>query len=87
MKIPKNIKRGDLVSVTWLDFTTSATGDVDKPDLAPSETPGYYYGVQTIRGIECLVCAVTHHPNWSDAVFTGNHVYPIMLVGRVEKLR
>ena len=86
MKIPRNIKRGDVVMVSWWDFTGAITSDPSTSDIAPCETPGIFYIVTEKRGVECLVCAITRHPNWPDGEYTGDQTYPTVLVKEVRIL-
>lgn len=80
------LKRGDLVLVTWLDIVSSGGGDPAKADLHEWEQPGYYYGIGERSGIAVMVLSLSAAPR--DRAFDEQSGYiciPLACVRKVQR--
>jgi len=49
------LQRGELIVIEWLDIQQDPVGEATEADLAVWLTPGYWYGIEVKRGIECVI--------------------------------
>ena len=49
------LTRGELVLIEWVDIQQDPAADPETADLATWHTPGYWYGSETRKGVECVV--------------------------------
>ena len=82
MKLPKSIKRGDLVLVSWNDITSDVNGDPDEACLTKRKTPGYFYE----RRGDLLVIAHDADKDKGKTTYCGSDCYPTCVVSSVRKL-
>jgi len=82
-----NVNRGDLILVTWWDYSTDAQADPSSVEPILCITAGWFHGKKTLNGQPYIATGLTYHPNESKGQYTGGDTYLLRCVEKVEVLR
>lgn len=87
-QVPPPLQRGDLVMIEWVDILQDPAADPETADLATWHTPGFWYGAETRKGVDCIIAmgsVIIGDKNLQDQ--TGWICIPRVCVKSVKRLK